>query len=441
MPESLTKPRSATWRRIASMLAMALYQSLFLAALVAYLPVLLWRGALDREYREGFRQRTGRLRLQRSGKEVVWIHGVSVGEVKAAANIIARLQQSRPDLQIVLSTTTPNGHRVARQDHPDLQVLYYPLDFGPFPGRALDRVRPRCVLLMELEIWPNFLQAAERRGIPVAVINGRISERTFRGYRRARGILPQLDLIQLYCVQDHAYRQRLLDLGVDAARVRVTGNMKYDSVVMGQHADAGAVLRRWLLPDGGLVLVAGSTHDDEEVRVCAAVAAAGGAGSRVRIVLVPRHPERAPAVCEALAAQGHVVVRWTGNPARTPLSAHDVVLVDTIGQLQKFYAAADVAFVGGSLIPHGGQNMLEPAAQGRAVVFGPHIDNFRTDVDLLLHAQAAIQVADDAQLARELAALFGAASAREQLGARARQVITANQGATMRTLEQIASIC
>jgi 3-deoxy-D-manno-octulosonic-acid transferase len=189
------------------------------------------------------------------------------------------------------------------------------------------------------------------------------------------------------------------------------------------------------------VLVAGSTHDDEEVRLCAAVTkACRGDRTRVRIVLVPRHPERAAAVCDALRSQSIEVVRWTENQAKEPLSPVAVVLVDTIGQLQKFYAAADVAFVGGSLIPHGGQNMLEPAAQGRAVVFGPHVDNFRTDVEVLLRAQAAIQVADDAALVQRLQELFAAPTMRAELGRRAERVITENQGATMRTLQQIESL-
>jgi 3-deoxy-D-manno-octulosonic-acid transferase len=420
-------PGSARLRRPRSRLglgaAMAVYQCVFVVGFLAYLPVLLWRSVFDRRYRQGFGQRMGQVAIARTGGDVVWIHGVSVGEIKAAANIIARLRDSRPDLQIVLSATTPNGRQVAQQEHRDLTVVFYPLDFGPFPGRALDRIRPRCVLLMELEIWPNFLQAAERRQIPVAVINGRISERTFHGYRRARGLLPQLDLIHTYCVQDIAYRQRLIDLGVDSARVFVTGNMKYDSVVMGQHREAAVGLRRWLAAEGQLVLVAGSTHADEEARLCDAVAgAAAAARCRVRLVLVPRRPERAGAVCDAVRATGREPVRWSEALGTRALGARDVLVVDTIGQLQRFYGAADVAFVGGSLVPHGGQNMLEPAAQGRAVVFGPHISNFRTDVDLLLRD------------------LFADTELREDLGRRASQVITENQGATMRTLERIAPL-
>jgi 3-deoxy-D-manno-octulosonic-acid transferase len=373
---------------------------------------------------------------------VVWIHGVSVGEVKAASNFVAQLRERRPDLQLVVSATTPNGHRVARQEYPDLPVVYYPLDFADFPARALERIRPRCVLLMELEIWPNFLQAARVRGIPVAVINGRISERTFRGYRWLRGLLPQLDLITEYCVQDRAYQKRLLDLGVAPARVFVTGNMKYDSVVMARHDDAAARLRPWLAPAGQRVVVAGSTHHDEEAAVVAAVAAVQRDGPiAVRVVLVPRHPERTAAVCEQLRGLGRVARRWSEVGDTLPaLSPDDVVVVDTIGQLQRFYASCDVAFVGGSLVPHGGQNMLEPAAQGRATIFGPYTANFRRDVELLLAAGAVIQVPDRDAFARELGRLLRGDDLRQELGVRARQVIADNQGATARTLELVADL-
>ena len=168
---------------------MCVYQPLLFLAFVAYGPVLLWRSLWDRRFRRGLRERMGGVPRLETDRGVVWIHGVSVGEVKAARNFIALLRERRPDLQLVISSTTPNGHQVARQEHPDLPVIYYPLDLGPFPGRALRRIRPRCVLLMELEIWPNFLQVAHRRGIPIAIINGRISERTFHGYRLARGLL------------------------------------------------------------------------------------------------------------------------------------------------------------------------------------------------------------------------------------------------------------
>lgn len=435
---SLPRPRG----RMRGWLTMGLYQPVFLLAFLVYSPVLLWRAATDRRYRRSLKERMGfSPRLPGTG-DVVWIHGVSVGEVKAASNFLLLLRQKRPDLRIVVSTTTPNGHLVARQEYKDLPVVFYPLDFANFPARAIDRIRPRCVLLMELEIWPNFLQAAHARGIPVAVINGRISERTFRGYRLARGLLPQLDLISVYCVQDPAYQKRLLDLGVESARVHVTGNMKYDSVVMGDHASARASLRPWLAPAGERVLVAGSTHHDEEVAVLQAVDAVRARHQvDVRVVLVPRHPERAGAICDQIAAAGRPFVRWSSVATTLPaLPPAAVVVVDTIGQLQRFYSACDVAFVGGSLIPHGGQNMLEPAAQGRAVIFGPHTSNFRRDVELLREADAVVQVATRDEFVHELGLLLTDAERRTRLGERARAVIAGNQGATARTFELVRGL-
>lgn len=422
-------------------LTMGLYQPLFALAFLAYSPIALWRLMFaPKGQRVSMRERMGRVARRRdTSRPLVWIHGVSVGEVKAASNFVAELRRRRPDVDLVISTTTPNGRLVAQQEYPDLQVVTYPLDLAYFPARALARLQPCCVLLMELEIWPNFLQAARKRDIPVAVINGRISERTFRGYRMARGLLPQLDLISRYCVQDQAYRRRLLELGVDQNRIFVTGNMKYDSVVMGEFADAAQELRPWLCPDGERALVAGSTHDDEEqvvLEACRTLAAQGLAG--VRVVLVPRHPERAGAICEQVREAGRRAVRWSEARAELPpLRPDDVVVVDTIGQLQRFYAACDVAFVGGSLIPHGGQNMLEPAAQGRAVIFGPHTDNFRRDVELLREADAVVQVADRRAFVERLHSLLQDPSLRAGYGERARGVIEQNQGATARTLDLV----
>jgi len=421
-------------------LTMGIYQPLFLLAFLLYSPVLCWRLLWDTRFRTSLRQRLGDVPPLDGDRSVVWIHGVSVGEIKAARNFIALLRERRPDLQLVVSSTTPNGHQVARQEHPDLPVVFYPLDLGPCPARAIGRLRPRCVLLMELEIWPNFLQVCHRRGIPVAVINGRISERTFKGYRLARGLLPQLDLISTYCVQDRVYRQRLLDLGVDGVRVHVTGNMKYDSVVMGEQAGPGP-LRRWLTAGGRLVLVAGSTHADEELWVHeAARAAAQQVGTPLRLVLVPRHPERAATVGEQLAAAGARPVRWSAAEQALPELGDAVVVVDRIGQLQRFYAAGDLAFVGGSLIPHGGQNMLEPAALGLPTLFGPHTANFRRDVEHLLAADGAICVGDRAALVCELARLGRAPARRAEIGANARGVIAAGRGATARTLDRVAAL-
>jgi 3-deoxy-D-manno-octulosonic-acid transferase len=414
-------------------LTIGVYNFVFLLWFIAYAPILASR-MLDPRYRRGFAERMGLLPRSRSDSPVIWIHGVSVGEVKAAGSLIASLRRRYAHCELVLSATTPTGHALARQLHPDLRVIYYPLDFGPFPAWSLDRVRPAVVLLVELELWPNFLLAAARRGVPVAVINGRISEKSFRGYRRVRGFLPQFNLIQRFCVQDEAYARRLLDLRVDPARISVTGNLKYDGVKLKDPRSAGD-LRRWLSPDGRLVLTCGSTHADEEVRLIeAARRVASRTGQTVRIVVAPRHPERAAAVRTAIEALGVACAPWSRQLAQPrPLGDTDVALVDTIGHLEGFYGASDVAFVGGSLIPRGGQNMLEPAALGKPVVFGPHVFNFRTDVELLLGSEAALQVRDVADLERTLERLFVDVDLRRSLGERAVELIVRNQGATERT--------
>ena len=419
--------------------ATGLYHAIWITGCVLLSPWLISRILFDPRYRAGLVERTGRLPLLVTDKKVVWIHGVSVGEIKAAGTIIERLQRSYPHVHLVISSTTPNGHAVACQQHSQHTVVYFPLDFGLFPGRALDRIAPSVVLLMELEIWPNFLRAAVRRGIAVSVINGRISARSFRGYRLVRSLLPELDLIAVYCVQDQAYRRRLLELGITAEKIQVTGNMKFDSVQLPAHQES-ADLRSWLSPDGRQVLVCGSTHGDEDLWLAQALArVTARTGNPVRLVLVPRHPERAPAVQDRLLAQGFSVAKWSARKdRREALGAEEVLLVDTIGQLQGFYDVGDVAFVGGSLVPHGGQNMLEPAALGKAVLFGPHVGNFVNDVELLLLAGAVVQLRDRGELEARLGELLEDPQRRRDVGRRALAVIRDNRGATERTLQRLS---
>jgi 3-deoxy-D-manno-octulosonic-acid transferase len=417
--------------------SLLLYQLVFLLAFCAYSPVLLWRLAFDRRYRGGLLERIGFAPRSVGRTPVVWIHAVSVGELKAARQMIEALACRVQEFEVVVSSTTPTGRALARQLYPQVRTFYYPFDFGPFAWLALRRVAPAVVILVELECWPSFLYCASQRRIPVAVVNGRISESSFQGYRRIRRLVPPFVRVDRFCVQDETYRRRLLELGVATERVFVTGNMKYDAVRVGTMPGAAPALRRWLSCDGQLVLVCGSTHADEERRVLElALRVARLRQVALRVVLAPRHPERAPAVREAISACGARAVAWSVVQADLPrLAADDVVMVDTIGHLESFYAAGDVAFVGGSLVPRGGQNMLEPAALGKPVVFGPYTANFRNDVELLLSASAAIQVAGDGELAEVLARLLSDPEERSRLGTQAVALITRNQGATGRTLD------
>ena len=426
-------------RRAVLYLSLFVYQVFLLGVFFGF---LVWRLVFDRRYRRGVPERLGFVQESEPGRQVVWIHGVSVGEVKAADTLIARLRETRPDLELVISSTTPTGYALAKTLHPDLRVILYPLDLGLCPGMALRRIRPICVLLMELEVWPNFLQATAGLDIPVAVINGRISEQSFRRYRMVRALLPQFNLIWLYCMQDESYRDRLLKLNVDPARTRVTGNMKYDNVQLPEADAEIAELRKWLSPDGRLVVVCGSTHGEEERWLATTVLAIEeDLGIRVRTVLAPRHPERAPGVRDGLFARGMRVGMWSEQMRkREPLADDEMLIVDTIGHLEKFYGACDVAFIGGSLVKRGGQNMVEAAAMGKAVIFGPHTSNFRKDVDLLLGADAACQVTDLADLDAKLRTLLTDSGRRVGLGERAVGLIQRNQGSTDRTLEHLEPI-
>lgn len=422
--------------------ALLLYHLLFLCSFPVIGPILLWRMCFSSRYRAGLLARMGRLEPSPNGCRPIWIHGVSVGEIKAAGTLIESLHRSMPDVALVISTTTSTGFEIARMLYRQDRVIYYPIDFGFFPGRALDRINPSFILLVELEIWPNFLQAVARRDIPVAVINGRISERSFRGYKRVLRFLPQLFWVDAYFVQDGIYRDRLAALGIDPKRIEVTGNMKYDSAHLRDGDVSKIHLREWLAENGQLVLVAGSTHGEEDRKLASLIGPLQARiGQSIRLVLVPRHPERAVTVRSELAGMGMKCRAWSECAGmHSSLDADEILLVDSIGHLEAFYAACDLAFVGGSMVPHGGQNMIEPAALGKAVVFGPHTTNFRKDVELLLAAEAVIQVQDWHELQRTLEHLLGEKQSRERLGKRAIAFIRENQGATQRTMSLLTPL-
>ena len=424
-------------------LTLLAYQAVFAAFLVLFGPVLVWRMVFDARYRRGLWARLGFVKSWSPAEPVVWIHGVSVGEMKAATTLIHEIRRRYPNTKLVLSATTPTGRDIAEKLPAD-RVFFFPLDFGRAPGRALDRIKPSCVLLMEKELWPNFLHSASRRRVPVAVLNGRISERSYRGYRRVRWMLPQLQTVALWCVQDDAYAERLRALEVDPERIHVTGNMKYDSVTVKTSSPESDAVRAWLAPGGEPIVVGGSTHGMEEIWLAEAIReVAQRIGSGVRIVLAPRHPQRSRGVAEGLEELGFPVRLWSeavSGPKRRPLAPDEIVLVDTIGHLEMFYGACSVAFVGGSLVSHGGQNMIEPASLGRAVVFGPHVSNFRRDVEILLEARAARQVMSRDAVAGELAELLADETERQKLGEAAVRAILANKGATERTMGRLAPV-
>jgi 3-deoxy-D-manno-octulosonic-acid transferase len=382
--------------------------------------------------------RFGRRRPRASRAPCVWIHGVSVGEVKAAGHLVRRLETGWPGLDVVLSVTTDTGRRVAEEVYPRHRVEFYPPDLSWIVRDALDAVRPDLIVLMESEFWPNFLLTAEERGIPVALVNGKLSEGSARRFGRARPLSsPLLTSLAAVCVQMPVYAERFLALGLDPARVHVTGNMKLDNIPLRRAERTGDLPFKDVLgvAGGRPVLVGGSTHPGEEAALARLAKRLGEAGTPVTLIVAPRHPGRVEDVERDVRAAGMEVVRRSRLPADPAPSPDAVRVLDTVGELEHAYALADAVFVGGTLVPHGGQNMMEPASQGRPVVVGPHVHNFRGEVELLLSAGGLALVADEAGVERVVRGwLADPASARGQ-GDRARRVLEENKGATERTLE------
>lgn len=418
----------------------AVYDLAWLLVIVLASPWWLWRCARSSTFRAMARGRLGaRLPPARVGaRRRVLIHGVSVGEIKGAQALIAALQRAHPDLDVVVSTTTENGVRVAQKLYPNASIVRFPIDVSFVVRRFLSRIDPACVVLVELEIWPNFLRCANRLGIPIAVVNGRITGRSFGHYRLFKHLLPQFNRISLLCVQDEEYAQRFEDLAAQRERIRVTGNIKVDGLHVGT-VDPGAELTRLIGgAPGQPVIVAGSTHASEERFV---VEACRVGAPHARVVLVPRHPERAPELARELSSIGASPQLLTALRAgETPAPARPAI-VDTIGELEQVYGLADLVFVGGSLVPHGGQNVMEPAAQGKPVLHGPFVQNFAQEVMLLERAGASRRVADPEALAAALSELLADPGLVRRMSDAGREAVEAQKGATARTLAALSSCC
>lgn len=408
--------------------------------LVGLTPGVLWGMLRQGKYRRGIGERFGGMAPWDGAARPLWLHAVSVGEVIAAAPLARMLVARHPDVPLVASTTTETGRAVAEQRIPAVRFVFFPLDFGWSVGRALRRVRPRAVLLTETELWPNFLAACAARGIPAVVVNGRISPRSFPRYRAIRPwFRSTLGHVRLYCMQSPADAERILALGAPAERVTVTGNLKYDLPAVDVAADRDAIRAGLALPADCQLVVAGSIHRGEDEPVIEAYQAAAGSRRNLCLLLAPRHPERLDEVERAARRMGLTCVRRSRLPGEPPRPG-GAILLDTMGELARLYAAAAVVFIGGSLIPHGGQNILEPAAYGRAVVHGPHMGNFSEMRDLFRAAGAAIEVADGRGLTGALQALLDDPAKADRMGQEGRTIVEAHRGATQRTANLVSAL-
>jgi len=412
-----------------------LLNAVYLLALLLFSPWIAYRAGKTGRYRRGLRDKFLGLRQPLPVRHPAWFHGVSVGEVHLLRQVVAGFRRRHPGRPVVISTTTDTGLDEARKCFPDLVVFSFPFDFSWAVRRTLRQVDPALVVLAEGEVWPNLLIAARRQGVPLAVINGRMSPRSYRRYRRvrvlSRWLLRHLDLL---AVQTEDYAANLRALGAPAERVRVTGSVKFDGALTDRHNPRTRELRRLLqVTDGDLIWVAGSTQAPEEEIVLDVYQRVRADQPALRLFLVPRQKDRFDEVARLLDRRGMSFARRSSiRDPRRP----EVVLVDTIGELGPLWGLADVAFVGGSLDGRrGGQNMIEPAAFGAAVVFGPHVWNFRDTAARLVGAGAAHQVAGAAELQAVVTRLLADVGERRRLGTAARDFVHRQQGATERTLD------
>jgi len=477
----------------------------FLAGL-AVSPIVLYRMIRHGRYRQGWGQRSGRVARRQPDRKCIWLHAVSVGEVNAAQTLVAQIEKQLPGFEIVISTTTDTGY--ARADKlfgSQRSVFYFPLDLSWVMRRAFHRLCPAVCLLMELEVWPNFVFTAYERGVPVVVVNGRISDRSFARYHRIKGVtrmfFGKLDRV---LAQTQEYADRFRELGCPPERVLVTNSLKYDTAQVADRVEGADTLAQQLDLQGAKLWVAGGTGDNEE-KIILDVYKALTQDSRfdgLRLAVVPRKPERFHEVAELIERMGFSLVRYsqlkgtargegvsplrgeailaslspektTPSPAKGPESAsalesarakrprHEeqgrnalatkdkggtpsppraVILGDTMGDLRKFYALATVIFVGRSLVPMGGSDMMEAAALGKCTLFGPHTFNFRQAVEVLLQGQGALQVSDKDGLQRVLEKCLSDPAYAGRIAQAGQAVIRQNQGATARTMEVLRDV-
>lgn len=414
------------------------YNLALFVALVLGSPWWLWRMATTHKYREGLAQRLGRVpaALRQGDRPVLWLHAVSVGEVLAVSRLVVELTEAFPNFRVLISTTTRTGQDLACQRFGADRVFYCPLDL-PWAVRAyLRTLQPALLILAETEFWPNLLRGCLRRGIPVAVVNARISDRSWPRYRRMRALWrPLLRPLRLLLAQSDTDAERLRALGCAADRVSVSGNLKFD-VRAAQESEATRLLRA--AAAGNLrFVVAGSTLEGEEAALLDLWPQLTAADPRLVLVLAPRHPERFAAVAALLDRSGLPWIRRSAGIAA--LRPGHIVLLDTIGELASVYSLAAVAFVGGSIVPAGGHNPLEPAQFAVPIVMGPHTANFRAIANDL-RAHDAVCIATREQLADTLLELLRDTPSATAMGQRARQVFEAQAGATSRTVHAIAAI-
>jgi 3-deoxy-D-manno-octulosonic-acid transferase len=422
-----------------------LYSIVTLVVFVAASPYFLYQALRHNKYVGSIGQRLGYLPLSFNldGDESIWVHAVSVGEVLSARPLISELHARFPKLRVFLSTTTLTGQQLARRSVSDVDaVFYFPFDWTFTARRTLNVVKPRLFVMVETEIWPNLLRECRRRHIKTAMVNGRISYRSYPRYRMIRPFIKRvLADIDRFCVQGDETARRLIELGADPARVTVTGSLKFDSIDVSPTPGRGRdrVLRFFRISPNRPVIIAGSTLKGEEEPVIRAFNRVRTTGTHALLIIAARHPERFDEVERICRHEGLSTVRRSELPIDSEPRA-DAVVLDTIGELAQIYQVATVVFIGGSLVPAGGHNILEPARYGKPIVFGPHMQNFGEIAETFVANGAAIQVRSEGEFEDTIVSLIGDPVRRARVGAAARALVESNRGAGDRTLAVIGDL-
>lgn len=413
-----------------------LYNLLFPVLLAVMLPYFLFRMCRRGGYAKGFAQRLGwyetSTREALSGKRRPWVHSVSVGETYVALKFMEEWRQRCPGMSFVLSVNTSTAHALASKALAEGDVLvYFPIDFAPVMRRVLRIMRPEILILTEGELWPNLIRLCRKGGVPVMLINGRMSERSFKGYFRFRVLFaPMLAMINRLCVQGEHDLRRFLKLGASAPDIVVTGSAKYDVALAsrGDPMQAAAILASAGMSPGDLLLLGGSTWKGEEEVLLDYYIRAKSLFPGLKLVLVPRHAERRNEVLAAIEQRGLSYVQRSKSGPASAAAGADILLVDTTGELRHLYALVSVIFVGKSLTQHGGQNIIEPAVCGKPVVVGPNMENFQEITEEFLRADALIQVGSSGELSRVLDELLDDPRRRQAYGDRAGSLVSRNRG-------------
>ncbi|MBN2181242.1 MAG: 3-deoxy-D-manno-octulosonic acid transferase [Sedimentisphaerales bacterium] len=419
---------------------------LYLFAGLAYSPVIIYRALRHKRYRAGWEQRFGKINRKDNSRKCIWIHAVSVGEVNAAKTVVTELRKKFHEFEIVVSTTTDTGFARANnlfsKEH---LVFYFPFDFSCVMRRAFARLNPAICLLMELEVWPNFVDLAQRSNVPVIIVNGRISERSFSRYNLIKPFVKKtFRKVSLILAQTQEYANRFKEIGGRQDSVVVTGSLKYDTAQITDKVEGTDTLAEQINIGDERLWVAGATGPGEEKIILEVFTELQRQKKHkdLRVVIVPRKPERFNEVAQLIADAGFDFVRYSEikgtdiNYSKKP----PVILGDTMGDLRKFYCLAKIIFVGRSLVPMGGSDMMEAAALGKCTIFGPHAFNFKQTVDALVENNGAIMVHDQKELLAAMQKCLNEPEYAERIANNGREVISKNQGATQKTIEQITKI-